>query len=215
MTTDRVDPVEASPTTAGEQHIGALVSVLTVLDTRLLDDWGQRLADSLRTDRRVLIAGDGGSAAQAQQLAAEFTSRFAVDRAAYSAITLIAETAAVTATANDYGFDEVFARQVRGHGRPEDVLLAISTSGRSLNLLRAVAAARAGGMVTWCLTGPAPNPLADACDEAVCVYPAGARALSLTATVQEAHQVALHLICLSFHATDLSQSDPEVYPWTG
>ena len=79
-----------------------------------------------------------------------------------------------------------------------------STSGRNNNLLRAVAAARAGGIAAWCLTGPAPNPLADACDEAVCVYPAGARALSLTATVQEAHQVALHLICLSFDATALS-----------
>ena len=99
------------------------------------------------------------------------------------------------------GDDEVFARQVRSHGRPGDVLLAMSTSGRNHGLLRAVAAARAGGIVTWCLTGPAPNPLADACDEAVCVYPAGARALSLTATVQEAHQVALHLIGLSFDAS--------------
>jgi D-sedoheptulose 7-phosphate isomerase len=63
-----------------------------------------------------------------------------------------------------------------------------------------VCAAKAGGLATWCLTGPAPNPLADACDEAVCVYPAGARALSLTATVREAHQVALNLICLAFDA---------------
>jgi D-sedoheptulose 7-phosphate isomerase len=104
----------------------------------------------------------------------------------------------VTAIPDDCGYDEVFARQVRAHGRPGDVLLALSASGRSRNLLRAAAAGRAGGLSTWCLTGPAPNPLAEACDEAVCVYPAGARALSLTATVQEAHRVALHLICLSF-----------------
>jgi D-sedoheptulose 7-phosphate isomerase len=76
----------------------------------------------------------------------------------------------------------------------------MSASGRDRNLLRAVAAARAGGIAAWCLTGPAPNPLADACDDVVCVYPAGARALALSATVREAHQVALHLICLSFDA---------------
>ena len=114
---------------------------------------------------------------------------------------LHAKTGIVTAIASDYdGYDEVYARQVRAHGRPGDVLLALSTSGRSRNLLRAAAAAKAGGLASWCLTGPAPNPLADACDEAVCVYPAGARALSLAATVQEAHQVALHLISMSFDA---------------
>ncbi len=190
----------------GRQHIDALVGALTVLDTRLLDDWGQRLAVTLRRGGRLLTAGNGGSAAEAQHLAAEFTGRFAADRAAYSAIALHAETSTVTAIANDYGYDEVFARQVRAHGRPGDVLLAMSTSGRSRNLLRAVTAAKAGGIATWCLTGPAPNPLAEACDEAVCVYPAGARALALTATVQEAHQVALHLICLLFDAAVLKGS---------
>jgi phosphoheptose isomerase len=187
----------------GRQHIDALVGALTVLDTRLLDDWGRRLAVTLRRGGRLLTAGNGGSAAEAQHLAAEFTGRFAADRAAYSAIALHAETSTVTAIANDYGYDEVFARQVRAHGRPGDVLLAMSASGRSRNLLRAVTAAKAGGIAAWCLTGPAPNPLAEACDEAVCVYPAGARALALTATVQEAHQVALHLICLSFDAAVL------------
>ena len=184
----------------GKQHIGALVGALRVLDTGLLDDWGQRLSAVLRGGRRLLIAGNGGSAAQAQHLAAGFTARFGADRRPLSALALHAQTSTVTAIANDYGYDEVFARQVRAHGRPGDVLLALSTSGRSRNLLRAAAAARAGGLATWCLTGPAPNPLAEACDEAVCVYPAGARALSLAATVQEAHQVALHLICLSFDA---------------
>lgn len=203
----------AAAATTGQEHIGALVSALTALDTRLLDDWGQRLASALCHGQRLLVAGNGGSAAQAQHLAAEFTGRFAADRAAYSAIALNAETSTVTAVANDYGFEEVFARQVRAHGRPGDVLLAMSTSGRSRNLLRAVAAARAGGIAAWCLTGPAPNPLAAACDEAVCVYPAGARALSLTATVQEAHQVALHLICLSFDAAEPGQHDPEVARW--
>lgn len=186
--------------TLGKEHIGALVGALSVLDTRLLDDWGRRLGAVLRDGRRLLVAGNGGSAVQAEHLAAEFTGRSAADRRPFSALALRAETSTVTAIASDYGYDEVFARQVRAHGRPGDVLLALSASGRSRNLLRAAAAARAGGLAAWCLTGPAPNPLAEACDEAVCVYPAGARALSLRATVREAHQVALDLICLSFDA---------------
>lgn len=195
----------------GQEHIGALVGALTVLDTRRLDDWGQRLGRVLRRGGRLLVAGNGGSAAQAQHLAAEFTGRFAGERRAFSAIALHAETSTVTAIANDYGYDQVFARQVRAHGRPGDVLLTLSTSGRSRNLLRAAEAARAGGLAAWCLTGPAPNPLADACDEAVCVYPAGPRALALTATVQEAHQVALHLICLSFDAA-VAEADRAMFP---
>ena len=184
----------------GRQHIGALVGALSVLDTRLLDDWGQRLAVTMSQGGRLLVAGNGVSAAQAEHLAAQFAGRCAAGRRHYPAIALHAAAAAVTAVAGDDGHEEVFARQVRAQGRPGDVLLTMSTSGRNNNLLRAAAAARAGGIAAWCLTGPAPNPLADACDEAVCVYPAGARALSLTATVQEAHQVALHLICLSFDA---------------
>jgi D-sedoheptulose 7-phosphate isomerase len=172
-----------------------------VLDTGLLDDWGRRLGGVLWRGGRLLVAGNGGAAAQAQHLAAEFTGMSADGRRPFSALALRTGTSLVTAIAGDCdGHDEVYARQVRAHGRPGDVLLALSTSGRSRNLLRAVAAAKAGGLSAWCLTGPAPNPLADACDEAVCVYPAGARALALTATVQEAHQVALHLICLSFDA---------------
>ncbi|MBV9384162.1 MAG: SIS domain-containing protein [Streptosporangiaceae bacterium] len=197
-----------------------------MLDTGLLDDWGQRLAGILRRGGRLLVAGNGGSAAQAQHLTAEFTGRFARDREPYSAIALHAETSAVTAIANDYGYEEVFARQVRGHGRPGDVLLAMSTSGRSANLLRAASAARGCGLAVWGLTGPAPNPLAAACDEVVCVHALdGAAVPALTATVQEAHQVALHLICLAFDAavadgdggpmtactTDLEQ---EVAGWT-
>jgi phosphoheptose isomerase len=181
------------------EHIAALMGALTVLDTRRLDDWGIRLASVLGAGGRLLTAGNGGSAAHAQHLSAEFTGRFATERAPYSALALHADTSAVTAIANDYGYDEVFARQVRAHGRPGDVLLALSTSGRSHNLLRAVAAARESGLATWCLSGPAPNPLAGACDEAVCVASCGAPAL--TATVQEAHQVALHLICLAFDDT--------------
>ena len=190
------------------RHIGALVGALTVIDTRRLDAWGQRLLAVLGRGGRLLAAGNGGSAAQAQHLTAEFTGRFATNRAPYSAIALHAETSAITAIANDFGYEEVFARQVLAHGRPGDVLLALSTSGRSPNLLRAAEQARQQGLITWALTGPAPNPLADACDEAVCVQVPGA--LVPTATVQEAHEVSLHLICLAFDSelSRLSASGP-------
>jgi phosphoheptose isomerase len=204
MTTDITTEPATGPAagrSAGQRHIGALVSALTALDTGRLDDWGRRLAAALGAGGRLLVAGNGGSAAQAQHLAAEFTGRFFADRGAYSAIALNAETSTLTAIANDYGYDEVFARQVRAHGRPGDVLLSMSTSGRSRNLLQAVTAARAAGLTAWGLSGPGPNPLAEACDEAVCVAPPGGTA-TLTATVQEVHQVALHLICLSFDAAE-------------
>ena len=190
------------------RHVRALVGALGTLDTARLDEWGRRLAAVLGGGGRLLVAGNGGSAAQAQHLTAEFTGRFAADRRPYSAIALTADTSAVTAIANDYGYEEVFARQVSAHGRPGDVLLAMSTSGRSPNLLRAADAARAVGVAAWALTGPLPNPLAGACHEAVCVRHPGA-VPALTATVQEAHEVALHLICLAFD-TALGQANGQV-----
>jgi hypothetical protein len=116
------------------------------------------------------------------------------DRPAFSAIALHADTSSTTAIANDYGVDEVFARQVRAHGRPGDVLMLLSTSGASANLLSAADAARAAGMRVWALTGPAPNPLLAGSDESLCVEaPTGA-------TVQELHLVAVHMVCAAFDA---------------
>ena len=195
-------------TSRARRHIGALTGALGALDTGRLDAWGERLAVILRRGGRLLVAGNGGSAAQAQHLTAEFTGRFFADRGPYSAIALHADTSAVTAIGNDYGYAEVFARQVTAHGRPGDVLLTMSTSGRSPNLLRAVSAAREGELTAWALTGPAPNPLAALCDEAVCVPDPGP-APAPTATVQETHEVALHLICLAFDAA-LSQADGQL-----
>lgn len=177
--------------TAG-RHICALVDALSTMDTRRLDDWGERLVAILGRGGRLLTAGNGGSAAQAQHLSAEFTGKLHDDRPPFASIALHTDTSAMTAIANDYGYEQVFARQVRAHGRPGDVLLTMSTSGRSQNLLRAVDAARGREMTTWALTGPAPNPLADVSDEAVCVC------APVSLTVQEAHEVALHLICLAF-----------------
>ncbi len=138
---------------------------------------------------RLLAAGNGGSAAQAQHLTAELVGRYVDERRPLSAISLHAETSALTAIYNDYGSGECFARQVRAHGRPGDVLMALSTSGESENVLAASVAAAELGMETWALTGPAPNSLAAACAEAVSVNAEG------TSTVQEAHLVAVHLLC--------------------
>ena len=178
-----------SPLLSGADHVAALLHALPALDTDRLDAWGSRLADVLVGGGRLLCAGNGGSAAQAQHLTAELVGRYRDDRPALSAIALHAETSALTAIANDYGYDAVFARQVQAHGRPGDVFLGLSTSGRSANVLAAIDAARDGGLTVWARTGPGPNPVADAADEAVCVDTAA------TATVQEVHQVAVHLLC--------------------
>ncbi|MFD6038297.1 SIS domain-containing protein [Streptomyces griseoincarnatus] len=155
-------------------------------------DWGGRLASVLTGGGRLLAAGNGGSAAQAQHLTAELVGRYRSERPAYSALALHAETSSVTAIGNDYGFDHVYARQVAAHGRPGDVLMLLSTSGRSANLIAAAVAARRAGLGVWALTGPGPNPLMEAADESLCV------AAASTATVQEVHLVAVHLLCECF-----------------
>jgi phosphoheptose isomerase len=188
---------------AAADHVTALRDTLTALHRQVgvLHRWGAVLARRLPAGARLLAAGNGGSAAEAQHLTAELVGRFTDDRAPFSAIALHADTSSLTAIGNDYGYQEVFARQVTAHGRPQDVLLLLSTSGRSPNLLRAAAAGRNAGLTTWALTGPAPNPLANAVDEAVCLPGEGA-------TVQEAHLVAVHSLCLAFEAA-LSTPDTE------
>jgi D-sedoheptulose 7-phosphate isomerase len=175
----------------GRAHLADLAGALAALEGELarLESWGQRLAAVLNGGGRLLAAGNGGSAAQAEHLAAELVGRYKDERRPLSGIALSAEGPAVTAIANDYGADEVFARQVEAHGRAGDVLVALSTSGRSPNVVAAVQAARGAGLTTWALTGRTPNPLADASDEVIAVdAPA-------VATVQEVHQVVIHLLC--------------------
>ena len=135
------------------------------------------------------MAGNGGSAAEAQHLTAELVGKLRHDRMPLSAIALHADTSSLTAIGNDYGYGEVFARQVRAHGRPGDVLLLMSTSGRSPNLLAAAGAGSENGLRTWAFTGPAPNPLARMCDRVLAV-PSGE-----SQVVQELHLVATHLLC--------------------
>ncbi|QOC94824.1 D-sedoheptulose-7-phosphate isomerase [Micromonospora craniellae] len=155
----------------------------------LLARWGAALAQHLTAGGRLLVAGNGGSAAEAQHLTAELVGKLREDRQPLSAIALHAETSALTAIGNDYGYEEVFARQVRAHGRPDDVLLLLSTSGGSANLLAAARAGRQAGLRCWAFTGPAPNPLADACHEALAVDCPDSQ------VVQELHLVSSHLLC--------------------
>ncbi|RBY84560.1 SIS domain-containing protein [Blastococcus sp. TF02A-30] len=186
----------------GADHVRSLQAALRSLDGQLdaLDRWGRTLADVLcgESRGRLLAAGNGGSAAQAQHLTAELVGRYRADRPPFSAICLTAETSSLTAIANDYPADELFARQVEAHGRAGDVLVLLSTSGRSPNAVAAARRARECGITTFALTGPAPNPLAAAVDDAVCIDS------PWTATVQECHLVALHLVCAAFDAAVLA-----------
>jgi D-sedoheptulose 7-phosphate isomerase len=171
-------------------HLSALTNALAVFAGQTATNrWGEDLAVRLSSGGRLLAAGNGGSAAQAQHLTAELVGRYAGERRPLSALALHAETSSTTAIANDYGADEVFARQVEAHGRPGDVLLLLSTSGRSANVVAAAARGRERGLTVWALTGPAPNPVAELAHDALCVRAEAA------ATVQEVHLVAVHMLC--------------------
>jgi D-sedoheptulose 7-phosphate isomerase len=192
---DSVNPgsADSEALQAVNLHLDNVVPALESLRAQSgrLAAWGVDLAHRLLRGQRLLAAGNGGSAAEAQHLTAELVGRFDGERVPFSAISLHAESSTLTALANDYGYEEVFARQVRAHGRAGDVLLLLSTSGQSPNLLRAVEAAAPRCITTWALTGPGPNPLADACDEAVVID-------GINANAQEAHLMALHANCRAF-----------------
>jgi len=150
---------------------------------------GALLADALGRGHKALLCGNGGSAADAQHLAAELAGRFRRERRPLPALALTTNASTVTAIANDYGYGEVFARQVRAYGRRGDVLVGISTSGGSENVVEAFRAAGEIGLVRIALVGRRGGPLADEAD--VCLrVPAGE-----TARVQECHILAGHVIC--------------------
>lgn len=178
-----------------ERHLRSLRPVLDALDSERdrLSRWGTTLAERLMRGQRMLAAGNGGSAAEAQHFTAELVGRFDGERRPFSAIALHADTSAVTAIGNDYGFDQTFARQVSGHARYGDILILLSTSGASRNLLLAAKAASSCGATTWALTGEAPNPLSSIVDD--CLSLPGP-----SANVQEAQLVAVHAICRAFDA---------------
>jgi D-sedoheptulose 7-phosphate isomerase len=187
-------------------HVQALAQALTEFGpaAETATDWGIRLAGALSSGSRLLVAGNGGSAAQAQHLSAEIVGRYCSERAPFSAVALHSEPSALTAILNDYGIEEVFARQVQAHGRPGDVCVLMSTSGRSRNLVAAAVRARECGLETWAMTGPVPNPLAEAADEVLPIC------CPATATVQELHLVALHLLCEAMDAELARQAVTEL-----
>ena len=147
------------------------------------------IADALASGGKLMLCGNGGSAADSQHIAAEFTGRFRGERAPLAAMALSTDTSALTCIGNDYGFEHVFARQVRALGRRGDCLIGISTSGRSPNVLRAVEAAHEAGMTTIALTGGTGGPLASACNWVVTVP------CDQTARIQEAHIFIGHSWC--------------------
>lgn len=162
-------------------HDDALItSILTIAGA---------IADAFRSGGKVLIAGNGGSAADAQHIAGEMLSRMNFDRNPLPAIALTTDTSVLTAVGNDYGFDHVFERQVRGLGRHGDVFIAISTSGRSPNVMMALRAARELGLATIGFTGSGPREMNALCDHCL------AAPAAETPVIQQIHIVAAHAIC--------------------
>jgi D-sedoheptulose 7-phosphate isomerase len=185
-----------------DEHLDALGDALVGFrrEAARLARLGEDLACTLARGGRLLVAGNGGSAAEAQHLVAELTGKLRDDRRPMSAIALCAETAGVTAISNDYGYAEVFARQVHAHARPDDVLVLLSQSGRSRNMLAAADAGRSLGLRVWGFTGPRPNPLAARCTEVLAVPARDPQ------VVQELHLVGVHLLC-EYHDLALSRMD--------
>jgi len=150
---------------------------------------GNRIADALRDGGKLMLAGNGGSAADAQHIAAELLSRFRLDRNPLPAIALTTDSSVLTAIGNDYGYEQVFERQVRGLGRPGDVFIGITTSGRSPNIIAALKAAREAGVTTIGFTGMQGLSMQPLCDHLL-VAPSDE-----TALIQQVHITAAHAIC--------------------
>ena len=159
---------------------------------------------SLRNGGRYLLCGNGGSAADAQHIAGELVGRLMYDHAPLAAIALTADSSVLTATGNDYGFEHVFSRQVLGLGRKGDVLLAISTSGNSPNVLAAIAAARQRGMVVHGFTGTGGGAMATLCDRLLAA-PSG-----WTPIIQQVYMTAAHLVCALVERELFPEKAPKV-----
>lgn len=150
---------------------------------------GLRVRTALEKGRKILICGNGGSAADSQHMAAEFVGRFVKERQSLPALALTVDTSLLTAVGNDYGFDYVFSRQVEGLGQEGDVLIAISTSGNSANVVKAVKTAKEKGIYVIALTGENGGILAKESDLCLAVPS------QVTARIQEMHIMIIHMIC--------------------
>lgn len=168
-------------------QVAVLQSLHVLAD--VVQEAAQRLSTTLEAGGKVMFCGNGGSAADSQHLAAELTGRFIKDRPPLAALALSTDTSALTCIGNDYSFDEVFARQVRGLGRAGDVLVGISTSGNSRNVVRAIEEARALGVTVVGLLGRDGGVIRSMCDVAI-VVPS-----DVTARIQESHILIGHTLC--------------------
>lgn len=156
----------------------------------ILAEAAEHTAKILKAGGKLLVAGNGGSAADAQHLVAEFVCRLVEERPAMRAIALTTDSSILTAAGNDYGYECVFARQIEALGQPDDVFLAISTSGNSPNILRALEQARSLGMATMGLTGAGGGRMVHLCDYCLCIPS------TVTMNVQEAHLTLEHIFCM-------------------
>jgi len=176
------------------REIETTIAVLQLFaeDPLLVDavaQMGTTCGNRLAAGNKIMLAGNGGSAADSQHIAAEFVSRLAVDRHPLPAVALTTDSSILTAVGNDYGFEQVFERQLRALGNPGDVFIGISTSGNSRNVLRALAAARHMGVITMGLTGEGGGGFAPLCDHLVRVPS------TRTQNIQETHILIGHTIC--------------------
>ena len=170
-------------------HLEVLQKIMTSELPQKLEQCAERIENALLDGHKVLFCGNGGSAADSQHLAAEFVGRFQTERKGMPAIALTVDTSILTAVANDYGYDTVFARQVQALGKPGDVLVGISVSGNSKNVLLAIEEAKDKGMLCIGMTAEGGGKMADACDVCLAV-PA-----KVTARAQEMHILMGHILC--------------------
>ena len=170
-----------------EEHISVARAMQTL--EPIIAEAGGMCADALKSGRRIYFCGNGGSAADAQHIAAELIGRFVGERRSLPAVALTTDTSALTAIGNDYGYDQVFSRQVEGLAEEGDVLIAISTSGNSENILKAVQAAKELGTCVIGLSGKSGGELHNVVDLSL-VVPS-----DVTARIQEMHIVVGHLLC--------------------
>ena len=183
---------QAALVSAALVDLRACTDVLALAATRMLG--------TLQSGHKIMVAGNGGSAAEAQHFAAELVGRFQRERSPYAALALTTDTSILTAVANDYSYDDIFARQIAALGREGDLFLAYSTSGRSRNLMRAVETARERNIVSVAVTGSSLSPLGEAAD--LTIRTPGAE----TPIVQQLHTVMTHLLC-DFLETRLAEPE--------
>ena len=160
-----------------------------VIDTECILAISNKITETYRNSKKVLICGNGGSAADAQHIAGELVGRFKKERAALPCIALTTDTSIITAYANDYSFNDVFARQVCAFGEKDDILIAFSTSGNSANIIEAIEDAKRLGMAVIGFTGKDGGRMKDLCDICFCAPS------SNTPRIQECHELAYHIIC--------------------